>query len=191
VGSTRGGRDCGLHGTARRGGPGSARRRPAEPSWADPLDTSYSRQRGGRWNAPGSFGVLYLNRNLQVARLQVRHKLRGHPYGVEDLDEAEQHDLVSVQVAERDWLDCVTVPDLEAVGLPATYPRHRNGRPVRHVDCQPIGGAAFDDGRPGIACRSAASPTDEELAVFDRDAKANVRMTGKQPFADWFWGVSS
>ena len=179
--------------TVRRGGPYN---RLAEPSWADPLDTSYSR-RGGRWNPSGSFGALYLylylylNRNLRVARLQVQHKLRGHPYGVEDLDESEQHDLVRVEFTERDWLDCLTVPGLEMVGLPANYPRHRNGRPVRHVDCQPIGRAAFEDGRPGIACRSAAtgtSPTDEDLAVFDRGADTGVRMTGRQPFAAWFWG---
>ena len=174
--------------TIRRGG---SYNRLAEPSWADPLDASYSQQRGGRWNAPGSFAVLYLNRGLRGARLQVQHKLRGHPYGVEDLDEAEQHDLVGVEVPERDWLDCVTVPGLEAVGLAATYPRHRNGRPVRHVDCRPIGGGAFEDGRPGIACRSAATgtlPADEELAVFDRGADTGVRMTGRQPFADWYWG---
>jgi RES domain-containing protein len=177
--------------TIRRGG---SYNRLAEPPWADPLDTSYSTQRGGRWNPPDTFGVLYLNRDLRVARLQVQHKLRGHPYGVEDLDEAEQHDLVSVEVAERDWVDCVTVPGFEAVGLPTTYPRHRNGRPVRHVDCQPIGGAAFDDGRPGIACRSAATgaaPTDEELAVFDQDVDTGVRMSGRQPFAEWFWGGPS
>jgi hypothetical protein len=117
-----------------------------------------------------------------MARLQVQHKLSGHPYGVEDLDESEQHDLVDVEVAERDWLDCVTVPGLEAVGLPVTYPRHRNGRPVRHVDCQPVGQAAFDDGQPGVACRSAAtgaSSTDEELVVFDRDVETSVQMTGQ------------
>jgi hypothetical protein len=177
--------------TIRRGG---SYNRLAEPFWADPLDTSYSRERGGRWNRPGSFGVLYLNRDLRMARLQVQHKLRGHPYGVEDLDESEQHDLISVEVAERNWLDCVTVPGLEAVGLPPTYPRHRNGRPVRHADCQPIGQAAFDDGRPGIACRSAAtgvSPTDEELGVFDRDVDASVQMTDRHPFAEWFWGAPS
>jgi len=81
----------------------------------------------------------------------VQHKLRGQPYGVEDLDGSEQHDLVGVVVAERDWLDCVTVAGLEAVGLAPTYPYHRNRRPVRHADCQPIGQAASDDGRPGIA----------------------------------------
>jgi RES domain len=173
--------------TVRRGG---SYKRLAEPSWSDPLDMSYSRQPGGRWNPPGSFGVLYLNRDLRMARLQVLHKLSGHPYGVEDLDEAEQHDLVDVEVAEREWLDCVTAAGLESVGLPVTYARHRNGRPVQRTDCQPVGQAAFDDGRPGIACRSAvsgASLTDEELGVFDRDVEAGVQMTGRHAFADWFW----
>jgi len=176
--------------TIRRGG---VYNRLAEPAWADPLDTSYSKHYGGRWNAPGSFGVVYLNPDVRVARLQVQHKLRGQPYGVEDLDETEQHDLVSVDVDEREWLDCVTAPGLEAVGLPTTYPRHANGRPVRHETCQPIGQAAFDDGHPGVVCRSAAidaTASDEELAVFDRDAAA-VRMTDRQPFADWFWGTPS
>jgi RES domain len=174
----------------RRGG---SYNRLAEPSWAAPLDTSYSKQRGGRWNPPGSFGVLYLNRDVRTARLQVQYQLRGHPYGVEDLDESEQHDLVSVDVDEREWLDRVTAPGLEAVGLPTTYPRHTNGRAVRHQTCQPIGQAAFDDGHPGIVCRSAAvdaTASDEELAVFDRNAAA-IRMTDRQPFAEWFWSASS
>jgi RES domain len=177
--------------TVRRGG---SYNRLAEPNWTDPLDTSYSRQCGGRWNPPGSFGVLHLNRDLRMARLQVVHKLSGHPYGVEDLDEAEQHDLVDVDVRVRNWLDCVTAAGLEAVRLPVTYPRHRNGRPVQRADCQPVGRAAFDDGRPGIACRSAAtgaSLTDEELGVFDRDVDNSVQMTGRHPFADWFWGAAS
>ena len=177
--------------TVRRGG---SYNRLAEPSWLDPLDTSYSRQRGGRWNPPGSFGVLYLNPDWRMARLQVLHKLSGHPYGVEDLDEAEQHDLVGVEVAEREWLDCLTVRGLESVGLPDTYPRHRNGRPVRHATCQPVGQAAFDGKRSGIACRSAATdalPTDEELGVFDREVATSVQMTGRHPFAEWFWGAPS
>jgi len=79
---------------------------------------------------------------------------------------------------------------LEAVGLPATYPRHLNGRPVRHADCQSVGRAVVDDGRPGVACRSAADgPTapHEELAVFDRRTGTGVH--GRQPFAEWFWGT--
>jgi len=177
--------------TIRRGG---AYNRLAEPTWIDPLDTSYSKDRGGRWNASGSFGVLYLNRDLRMARLQVRDKLSGEPYGVEDLDETEQHDLATVEVADRDWLDCITDAGLAAVGLPTTYPRYANGRPVRHKTCEPVGQAAYDDGQPGVACRSgadAATRADEELAVFDRDVPSSVRMTGRQAFADWFWGLRS
>jgi hypothetical protein len=161
----------------------------AEPSWTNPLDTKYSK-RGGRWNPPDTFGVLYLNRDVRTARLQVLHKLRDQPYGIEDLDEAELHDLVSVEVEERQWLDCITNEGLRSAGLPETYPRHPNNRPVRHETCQPVGQAAFEDGKPGVACRSATADalrTDEELAVFDRDTGAAVRLIGRQPFPEWFW----
>jgi RES domain len=176
--------------TIRRGG---SFNRLAEPSWVDPFDTSYSKLRGGRWNPPGSFGVLYLNRDLGMARLQVQHTLRGQPYGVEDLNEEEQHDLVVVEVDEREWLDCITTQGLAAVELPPNYPRQRNGQPIRHAQCQPIGKAAFDDGRPGIACRSAvagATPSDEELGIFD-GGRLGVHMTARRPFAEWFWGTPS
>src|SRR4051812_37631094 len=99
--------------TVRRGG---AYNRLADPGWADPLDTSYSRERGGRWNPAGAFGVLYLNRGVTVARLQVKHKLAAHPYGVEDLDPSEQHDLVELQVPKVEARDCVTTDGLRGVG---------------------------------------------------------------------------
>jgi RES domain len=171
----------------RRGGRYS---RLAEPSWKDPLDTSYSKARGGRWNPPGAFGALYLNRDLRMARLQVAHKLADQPYGIEDLDETEQHDLVEVNVPTRAWLDCVSDAGLEAVGLPVTYPRHASGSPIEHPECQPIGQTAYDAGRPGVASRSAArgaTGEDEELAVFARPGGAKVTVTGRRPFAEWFW----
>jgi RES domain len=173
--------------TVRRGG---AYNRLAEPAWTDPLDTSYSNARGGRWNPPGAFGALYLNRDLRVARLRVEHALAGHPYGIEDLDEAELHDLVELKVPSRAWLDCVSDSGLRAVGLPVSYQRHRGGKPVEHAECRPIGQAAFDVGLPGLACRSAArgaTTADEELAVFARTGGLKVTMTGRRPFADWFW----
>jgi hypothetical protein len=34
------------------------------------------------------------------------------------------------------------------------------------------------------------SPTDEELGVFDRDADPGVRLSGKQSFAEWYWGAT-
>ena len=172
--------------TVRRGG---AYNRLAEPTWLDPLDISYSRANGGRWNAPGSFAALYLNANVVMARTQVRHKLAGLPYGIEDLDEFEQHDLVEVMVPEGDYLDCVTDTGLEAVGLPISYPHHLDGRPVAHRECQPIGAAARSASRPGVASRSAATGAPahgEELAVFDTHADGVV-MTGRAPFAEWWY----
>jgi RES domain len=173
--------------TVRRGG---ACNRLAEPHWENPLDTGFSKQHGGRWNAPGSYGVLYLNLTEHMARIQVEHKLAGHPYDIEDLAPAAQHDLVEVDVAETDALDLVSDDGLQAVGLPVSYPLDAAGRPVPLGQCQRVGRAAYDEPLPAIACRSAAAgaaPADEELAVFDRDV-ALVTLTGRRPFADWYLG---
>jgi RES domain-containing protein len=162
----------------------------AEPEWTDPLDTTYSQSRGGRWNPPGSFPVLYLNDSTPTARLQVLHKLAGLPYGPEDLDASEQHDLAVVRVPEREYLDCVSEGGLTGVGLPSTYPRYRNGRPVRHAACHPIGQQTLAGGLPGIACRSAATSAtreDEELAFFDRPGQPRPQLVGRVPFDQWWW----
>jgi RES domain len=173
--------------TVRRGG---ACNRLAEPHWEDPLDTSFSKQHGGRWNAPGSYGVLYLNVTAQLARIQVEHKLAGHPYDIEDLDPAAQHDLVEVDVAETDALDLISDNGLQAVGMPLSYPQDADGQPVPHEQCHPVGQAAYDEPLPAIACRSAAAGAegaDEELAVFDRDVGI-VAQTARRPFAGWYLG---
>jgi hypothetical protein len=172
--------------TVRRGG---AHNCLAEPHWRDPLDTSHSKQAGGRWNAAGSYGVLYLNASERTARLQAEHRLAGQPYEIEDLDAAEQHDLVDVDVAEIDALDLVSDPGLVAVGLPASYPVDARGDRIGHAQCQPVGRAAYDEELPAIACRSAATGAtagDEELAVFDRDVPALVTQTGRRPFSQWY-----
>lgn len=174
--------------TVRRGG---ACNRLAEPDWSDPLETRHSERRGGRWNAPGSYGVLYLNAGERMARLQVEHRLAGHPYGIEDLDPAEQHDLVEVDVASMDALDVLSAEGLAAVALPASYPLDADGRVVPHAVCHPVGRAAYDEQLAGIAYRSAAAraaPEDEELAVFDREVAHLVRQTGRRPFAEWYLG---
>jgi RES domain len=173
--------------TVRRGG---ACNRLTEAHWEDPLDTGFSKQHGGRWNAPGSYGVLYLNMTERMARIQVEHKLAGHPYDIEDLDPAAQHDLVDVDVAKTDALDLVSDDGLQAVGLPVSYPLDADGPPVPHEQCHPVGQTAYDEPLPAIACRSAAAgaaPTDEELAVFDRDVGI-VTQTARRPFADWYLG---
>lgn len=160
----------------------------AEPSWEDALDISFSKTAGGRWNAPGTFGALYLNATEHVARLQVDHKLAGQPFQIEDLDPDEQHDLVVVRVEDSEVLDCVSGEGLTEVGLPVSYPSDDAGNPVPHEDCQPIGAAAREDGQGGVACRSAATgaaASDEELVVFDT-AMSRVSQTARLAFRTWF-----
>lgn len=173
--------------TVRRGGEYN---RLAEPGWEDPLDTSFARSTGGRWNPPASFGVLYLNRDERVARLQADHRLAGQPYGIEDLEPAEQHDLVLLDVPEAERLDCVSDMGLEAVGLPSSYPRARDGAMVGHDVCQQVGRRAHAAAHSGIACRSAATGaarSDEELALFEPHASLDVRE--RRPFTTWYLGL--
>lgn len=161
-----------------------------EPGWIDPLDPGYSKAAGGRWNAPGAFGALYLNSTVPLARAQARYKLRGQPYDIDDLDPDEQHDLVEISVGACRALDCVSVAGLRDAGLPASYPLDAAGAEIAHAVCQPIGAAAYAQAQlQAIACRSAADPTgnDEELAVFDRDVSALISLTRRTPFAAWYF----
>ncbi len=170
--------------TLRRGG---RYFRVADPTWADPLDGDFSELRGGRWNAPGFFAVVYLGADLAVARANVRRKLAGLPYGPEDLEPEEGPVLVTTGVPIDDYVDVVTDEGCRAAGLPESYPQDE-GRIVDWKKCQPIGQEAWEQGRPGIACRSAApgiGRAGEELAWFQR---ARSLEAGEiKAFEDWFW----
>lgn len=127
-------------------------------TWRDPLDASHSKARGGRWNAPNSFGVIYLSRTLRLARLYVIHKLVGLPYGVEDLDPAAQDDLVELNVETMFVIDLVSASGLTTVHLPVPYPEQRTGRRS-----------------PGsVASRSATRPTNLTRTVSPADRQRPV-----------------
>lgn len=163
----------------------------ADPDWSDPLDASHSQTQGGRWSPRGAFPCLYLNDTVATARIQVLHKVAGLPYGPEDLDPEQQHDLVQIEIPAAAYLDCVTDFGLELVGLPKTYPRYGNNRPVRHEVCQPIGQKAWENDMPGIACRSAAigaTNTNEEMCFFARPGEPRPTVKSRTAFADWWWG---
>jgi RES domain len=168
--------------------------RVADPDWDDPLDGSYSARYGGRWNAPGSFPVCYLNRDIATARANARYLLKrglsGMPFTVDDIDPEELPALIETDVAEDDFVDVVSDQGCVAAGLPQSYPRDASGAVVSWGVCQPIGRVAWDDGRAGIACRSAAelAPDDgEELAWFPRDR--HLAVAGRRSFADWYGAV--
>jgi hypothetical protein len=161
--------------------------RVADPGWDNPLSGEYSRLHGGRWNAPRAFPVVYLCRDEQVARANVLRKHEGLPYGPEDLDPREAPVLVSTVVPRKAYVDIVSDDGCTAAGLPASYPHDVLGQPIGHDLCRPIGQAAWREGRPGIACRSAAPgahPGGEELAFFVRGDALPVAEI--RSFSDWY-----
>lgn len=161
--------------------------RVADRDWPDPLSGDYARARGGRWNSAGSFGVIYLNASVAVARAQVRDKLEPRGIRPEDLELDQGPVLVHTAVPADGYVDAVGDGGLSALDLPSTYPLDDRGRPIPHSICQPIGQRAWEAGEPGIACRSAARTAPaggEELAFF---ARRTLRATHVEDFADWYW----
>jgi RES domain-containing protein len=165
--------------------------RVADPHWRDPLDASYSQQRGGRWNPPRSFAVLYLNRDVRTARALVRYRFRELPYGPELVRPEQAPVLVVTEVASDEYVDVVTEDGCIAVGLPATYPLDEAARPVSWAQCQPIGRRAWNVGERGIACRSAVPDGNEDLAYFPRPEAKRLERLERWRFDEWFWPATS
>lgn len=163
--------------------------RVADPSWRRPLDGSHAAERGGRWNAPGSFPVVYLCSTVQTARANVLRRFDGLPYSVLDLLPDRRPVLIETDVREHRPVDVVSDAGCRAAGLPETYPLDADGREVGWDRCQPIGRNAWDQGEAAIACRSAAArPGDagEELAWFVRGREDRLRTRRRRAFDDWF-----
>lgn len=160
----------------------------ADPAWIDPLDPFHSLERGGRWNSPGSFPVLYLNRDLHTARANLERRFAGLPYGPEMLRPEEAPALVQTTAEEAEFIDVVSDEGCVAAGLPATYPLDENDREIGWDRCQPIGLRAWHAGEAGIACRSAATPdrSGEELALFGRAGQPALRVQWRFTFQEWF-----
>ena len=159
--------------------------RVAKPDWAQPLDTSFSKAAGGRWNPPGSFGALYLSQTVEVAAANARTQHRGRAIGLFDLRPDRRPMLLTVSASAAQVLDVVTPAGIQALRLPSAYPFR-----VDHARCRPIGRRAYRSGLPGIACRSAAECTPsswlgEELAWFD-NAPPVTETHPRRVFADWY-----
>jgi hypothetical protein len=172
---------------------GGAYLRCANPSWSDPLDGSYSMRFGGRWNAPGTFPVVYLSADRDTARANARHLLtKGFDavfVSAEDLDPSELPTLVTTGVPDDHYIDVVTDNGCVNAGLPTSYPYDATGQIISHSVCQPIGLSSWINEDSGIACRSAAPgapPAGEELAYFDRPGKKLEPIGDPIPFEEWY-----
>ena len=166
--------------------------RVADPDWSDSLDGSYAAERGGRWNPPGSFAVVYLNRDLETARANVRHRFAGQPFALDDIRPERRPVLVHTDLTRQSYVDVVSDAGCTAASLPASYPFDDSGVLIPHERCQPIGQRAWTEGEHGIAARSAAAgawPPGEELAWFQRDTRLTPLEV--QSFEHWYWSGQS
>jgi hypothetical protein len=161
----------------------------ADPDWPAPLDPSFAAARGGRWNPPGSFPVVYLCASREVARRVVLGRFEGLPYGLLDLRPERRPLLVETSVPAHRSVDVVSDAGCRAASLPVTYPYDGRGRKIGWAKTQPIGAAAWDQGEQAIACRSAAMPRGgdgEELAWFVRERADRLAVAARRSFDSWF-----
>jgi hypothetical protein len=163
--------------------------RVVDPGWSRPLDPSFAAERGGRWNPPASFPVVYLCATREVARANVLRRFVGFPYGVLDLRPDRRPSLVETDVPEHRAVDVVTDAGCRAAGLPASYPYDGRGRRIGWQRTQPVGSTAWSQDERSIACRSAALPKNErgeELAWLPRATADRLRVVRRRSFDDWF-----
>ncbi|MGI9018519.1 MAG: RES family NAD+ phosphorylase [Euzebya sp.] len=162
-----------------------------EAQWADPLDDTFAKSHGGRWNPPGSWPTLYLNEDLVTARLNLDLFIAGWPYEPEDLhDDSGPHLAVATLPRNQAVADVHTPTGVAAVSLPPTYPHDAAGEPVPHSSCQAIGEQVHAAGLRGVRCRSAQAPhgAGRELAWSPATSRSQAHLLARLPFTDWFWG---
>lgn len=163
--------------------------RVARPTWDDPLDPSYARDHGGRWNPPASFPALYVNGDVATARMQTERLLADSPVAVDDLNDEAYLLVAATLPSAQTCADAVTDEGLRALGLPDMYPRDITGEEISHTVCQPIGREVQEAGLHGIWCRSARTGDGRgrELAWFPFDPDATARPVWPEPLPLGTW----
>lgn len=163
--------------------------RVADPEWDDPLDARWAGRTGGRWNPPASYPTLYLNADLETARLQVIRLLEGTPAEIDDLAD-DAYDLVAATLP-RDQKGAVALnaKELEGLGLTDRYPSNDKGNRVPHRVCQPIGAEVQRRGLRGVLVRSAVRSDGRgtELAWFPATIRSAAHPVWDEPLpvGDW------
>jgi len=163
--------------------------RVARPSWIDPLDASHAARRGGRWNPPDSFPTLYLNADLETAKLQIVRMLDGYPADIDDLED-DAYTLVAATLPRKQvCADAVRDAGLRTLGLPRSYPLDDGDAPVPRTTCQRVGADVHAVGLRGVLCRSAitADGRGREVAWFPatRRSRAKAVWPEPRPLGDW------
>lgn len=161
--------------------------RVADASWADPLDTSYAREHGGRWNPPNWGDTLYLSADWATARAQVVARADLSGFDLDDLaDDAPYLLVTAVLPAGQRATDAQSAAGLAAIDLPTTYPDDGTGGLVPWERCQPVGPATVAAGLTGVLARSAVAtaPDGRELAWYPKPGQLATAVSAT-PFALW------
>jgi len=167
--------------------------RVADSTWVDPLDPSYARDRGGRWNPPDSHPTLYLNCDIESARLQIERMLAGSPVRLDDLDDEAYLLVAATLPGAQACADAVTSAGLRALDLPDSYPQDTSGAAVPSTACQSIGSEIRARGLRGVWCRSACTPDGRgrELAWFPASERARARPVWDAPLPLGRWRTAT
>lgn len=161
-----------------------------DASWGDPLDDTYARRVGGRWNSPDSWRTLYLNEDTVTARMNVLLFTADWPYEPEDLQpSAGPHLAVATLPRDQKVADVHTPDGVTVAGLPPTYPFDDDGQLVDHSTCQEIGAHIRASGLRGVRSRSAQAPlgAGRELAWFPATARSRASLIERLAFDYWYW----
>lgn len=162
----------------------------ADLAWHNPLDPTFAKRRGGRWNPPGSFATLYLNEDKITARMNLRTFIAQWPYEPEDLRADTGPILVGATLPRRQQVcDAHSREGVQSVGLPKTYPLDASGELVSHQRCQRIGEKVKQAGLRGVRARSAQSHTGagRELAWFPVTTRSVAKPLQTLSFEAWYW----
>ena len=161
------------------------------PHWSvEPLSAAPSQQFGGRWNAPGTFPVLYTFMSRTLARTWVDgHLARG---GV-TLNEAQPEalpDLLVLVCNLNGIADLASDSGLQSVGLPPQYPKGFETE-AAYPTTQHVGMQLYQVNVPGVLARSATAMrwdgpvmNGSEIAIFV-DYTASPVLVERISSAEW------
>jgi RES domain len=139
---------------------------------------------GGRWNAPGAFGALYLNADVDAARANARRFLQvifGPNVLPEDIAEQSLPDVADFGVSETEFADALSRKGRRALRLAPHYAPGQG-----YPRCRAAGARVYCAGEAGIATTSAVDDDREELTIFDRAVPTLVRPGRRQRFVSWY-----
>src|SRR6266536_517541 len=123
-----------------------------------PLATQYSVTTGGRWNAQGTYEVLYTFLSPEIARTWIITKYANAGLSVNDLQPTKLQDLIILNGTYNNVANLTVDEGFEEVGLSPTYPVGYMDMSAYSVT-QPIGATLHDMGHSSILSRSASAST--------------------------------